>query len=554
MLFSGCPISLFFLSLLLTLAGRYMEFQSQIIPYRQTGKFSKITLDYIEQASALRPFYEHEVSIEGIKAAVERRKKFHTNRPLLVQELTRQYHHAGLTGRVKENIESLLDENTFTVCTAHQPNIFTGHLYFIYKIVHTIKMAACLREQLPQYHFVPVFFMGSEDADLEELNHIVVDGTPYVWHTNQSGAVGRMVIDQEFINLIEKIASRILVEKHGDHIIRLVRECYIKGRTVEEATFLFVHSLFKEEGLLVFLPDNAAYKKEMTAVFEEDILLHTPAAIVENTSARLSAHYKAQAHPREINLFYLRDDIRNRIVKVKDQYAVHGTDIIFSKEAILQELYQHPERFSPNVILRGLFQEVLLPDVAWIGGGGELAYWLQLKDVFEKYQVPYPVLVLRNSFLIIEEKQRKQLEKMRLHAADLFRGRETLLNEMVKKESEHTLTLDNEKKKISGVYSAIRDLLKNIDTTLVEHTAALETRQMKMLDALEKKMFRAEKRKYLSWENQLGKLYTDLFPGDGLQERSENFMLFYAKYGEDFFKMLYNASPVLEPHFTILET
>jgi bacillithiol synthase len=423
----------------------------------------------------------------------------------------------------------------------------------VYKILHIIKLADSLKKELPEYNFVPVFFMGSEDADLEELNHIVIDGEKYRWQTKQTGAVGRMKVDANLIELIEKIAGRLSVEKFGKPLIELLKKCFVKNSTIEEATFLFVHNLFSKYGLLILLPDQAPYKKEMISIFEDDIFNHTSAKIVEQTSGKLSEHYKAQAYPREINLFYLKDNLRNRIVAVDDHFVVHDTDITFSKEAIKKELIENPERFSPNVILRGLFQEIILPDIAWIGGGGELAYWLQLKDLFKNYSVPYPVLVVRNSFLIIDEKYQTLLNKLNVFATDLFKGKENVLNEIVNKESNAVLNLLNEKKEIENIYYQIKELVKHIDTTLEEHVNALEKRQIKKLSSLEKKMFRAEKRKFTSQKNQLTKLFSALFPNDGLQERTENFMIFYSKWGNDFFKIIYDNSLTLDQQFCIIE-
>ncbi|MEO8962174.1 MAG: bacillithiol biosynthesis cysteine-adding enzyme BshC [Ginsengibacter sp.] len=530
-----------------------MKFQSQYIPFSKTGKFTKVVLDYVNESDALKAFYQHPVSLEGIKSAIAERQKFSTNRQLLADQFTIQYNDFDDCDSIKANIHALLEKNTFTICTAHQPNIFTGHLYFVYKILHTIKLADSLKNQLPDYNFVPVFFMGSEDADLEELNHVVIDGEKYQWVTKQKGAVGRMKVDDHLIKLIERIAGRLSVEKYGNEIIELLKKCFIENSTIEEATFLFVHYLFKEFGLLVLLPDNPAFKQEMISIFEDDIFNHTSSEIVLQTSEALSKNYKAQAYPRDINLFYLKDDLRNRIVGVDNGFVVHGTDINFSNEEIKNELEKHPERFSPNVILRGLFQEMILPDVVWIGGGGELAYWLQLKDLFKNYDVPYPVLVVRNSFMILDERCQSLLRKLHLNEIDLFKGEREVLKQMVYEESEAVLNLDKEKEEFSTIYQRLKEIVKHIDTTLVLHTAALETRHIKLLSALEKKMLRAEKRKYADQKKQLSKLFTILFPNDGLQERTENFMLFYSRYGKDFLNILYESSLTLEQEFCIIK-
>jgi len=535
------------------LSGLDTQFKSEYLSYSQTGKFSKIVLDYVSGAAGLKEFYEHPVNLEGIQSAIKSRKRFKTNRQLLVEQFTNQYRGFTNSDIVKSNIEALSDENTFTICTAHQPNIFTGHLYFVYKILHIIKLANSLKKQLPEYNFVPVFFIGSEDADLQELNHIVIDGEKYEWNTEQTGAVGRMKVDDQLLKLIDKISGRLSVEPFGKELVSLLKQCYSKNSTIEYATFLFVHHLFKQFGLLILLPDNVAYKKEMISVFEDDIFHHTSSDIVNRASERLSRNYKAQAYPREINLFYLKDNLRNRIVQVKDQFIVHDTNMVFTEEEIKKELREHPERFSPNVILRGLFQEIILPDVAWIGGGGELAYWLQLKNVFIHYNVPFPVLILRNSFLIVDQKASKLMRKLELDVHNVFGSEDQVENSLVKRDSKFVLDLKKEKEQFEKIYSEIISRVGLIDATLHAHVEALRTRQVKKLSALEKKMLRSEKRKFLAQKNQLDKLFSILFPAGGLQERIENFMLFYSLWGKDFFKILYDASLTLEQEFCIIE-
>ena len=527
-------------------------FQSTYIPYSETGKFSKIVLDYIDQPEELENFFEHPVSFKGIRASVLQRKKFNTNRQLLVEQLKIQYENINDSESIKANIRELSNENTFTVCTAHQPNIFTGHLYIVYKILHVIKLADELKKQLPQYNFLPVFFMGSEDADLEELNHVVVEGKKYEWHTKQTGAVGRMKVDDNLLKLIDEIEGRLFVEKYGKDITDLLKKCFQKNSTIEQSTFLLLHHLFKSFGLIVFLPDNSALKKAMLPVFEKDIFENTSSEIVSRSSEKLSEKYKVQAHPREINLFYLKDDIRSRIVQSNDQFVVYDTNIVFTKDELKNELKNHPERFSPNVILRGLYQEMILPNIAFIGGGGEIAYWLELKDLFLHYKVPFTVLVLRNSFMIVEKKYQKLLEKLNLISPDLFKGEQALLSEIVTRQTTHRLTLDDEKLQMQKVYTSIKKAVEEIDITLEQHAEALETKDLKKLSALEKKMLRSEKRKFEDQKNQLAKIFSVLFPQGNLQERTENFMLYYAKW-DSFFEMLYDNSLTLEQKFCVIE-
>ncbi|MBK6826575.1 MAG: bacillithiol biosynthesis BshC [Chitinophagaceae bacterium] len=150
------------------------------LPYRQTNAFTRIALDYIDQAEALKPFFLHPPSLQGLQKAISERKKTSTNRQVLVEQLRHQYVGIDTNEKVKQNIESLLSPDTFTITTAHQNNIFTGPLYFIYKILHAIKLADLLNETWPEQHFVPVYYIGSEDADLDELNHTWLNGEKLV--------------------------------------------------------------------------------------------------------------------------------------------------------------------------------------------------------------------------------------------------------------------------------------------------------------------------------------------------------------------------------------
>ena len=259
-----------------------------------------------------------------------------------------------------------------------------------------------------------------------------------------------------------------------------------------------------------------------------------------------------QANPREINLFYLKDDIRERIIRQGEKIVIHNTEISFTEEELHKELESHPERFSPNVILRGLYQDTILPNIAFIGGGGELAYWLQLKDLFTRYNVAFPVLVLRNSFLIIEKQWKAQLDKLGLNTPDVFRSEFDLLNLVIEKQGKKP-QLNGELTRVTEVYAQLDELASGIDKTLSQHIAALKARTIKQLHALEKKLMRAERKKHEVLQNKIARLKQMLFPLNGLQERVENFSSFHAKWGRSFIDGIFEHSPGLEQEFVVLE-
>jgi bacillithiol biosynthesis cysteine-adding enzyme BshC len=535
-----------------------MDWTSTRLPYRQTGYFSRIITDYLDHTEGLRPFYTHAVNPEGLRQSIEARRKAPVDRSTLVSALQEQYARmakdfdlSGEAPLVRQNIRRLSEESTFTVCTAHQPAIFTGHLYFIYKILHTIRLADTLNRDYPDKHFVPVFYMGSEDADLEELGHIYLGGEKLVWDTQQTGAVGRMNT-KGLEKLLYRIEGELSIEPFGPGLIRLLKDAYLGSPDIQTATFRLIHNLFAEYGLVVLIADLPSLKKLMIPVFEDDLFRQEPARIVSETIERLPDHYKVQANPRSINLFYLKDDLRGRIERNGNVFHVHTSSLQFTEQEIREELHRYPERFSPNVILRGLFQETILPNIAFIGGGGETAYWLELKGLFEHYRVPFPVLLLRNSFLLVSPQWEEKIEKAELSVTDLFRPAEELVNELVRRESQHSLSLEREITEANRYYEALKALTRPVDPTLEQHVEALQARALDPIRTLEKKLLKAEKRKFTDLQRQVYSLKAALFPLDGLQERVENFMPWYAAFGPSFIRDLYTHSPVLEEEFVVL--
>ena len=527
-------------------------FTTHKISYRQTNAFSKLVLDYVDAAPVLDNFYNYKPNIEGIKKAVADRKNFPVNRKLLVDTLSNQYASLSISDKLKANIALLSSENTFTVCTAHQPNIFTGHLYFIYKILHAIKLCDELKAAMPENNFVPVYYMGSEDADLEELGEVHIKGHKYKWQTVQTGAVGRMIIDKNFIQIIDGISGQLAVEKNGSAILDIVREIYKEGLTIEQATFQFVHYLFNEYGLVVLLPDDKNLKAAFAPIITKELEEQFSEKAVAQTVTAFPHEYKVQASGRAINLFYLKDNKRERIEADKNGFAIANTDIKFTKENLFLELLHNAERFSPNVILRPVFQEMILPNVAFIGGGGEIAYWLELKNVFDAVGIFFPALVLRNSFTIMNKQVAEKMQHLGLHYEDTFKQERQLIDEMVKKESELTLDLKAEKEAFKAVYENIKTAAGNIDSTLNCHVHALRTQALNKLEILEKKMLKAEKKKFEAQQRQIQKLKTALYPSNNLQERVDNVVEYVAVYGNGFIHELYNNSQGLGNEFTIL--
>lgn len=529
-----------------------MDCTTELIPYADTGYFSSLVLDYLVEDPKLKSFYSYSPQQPEFDKIIAARKGFFTNRALLVAELQKAYAELKTDETVLQNIRLLADENTFTVCTAHQPNLFTGYLYFIYKIVHAIKLAASLKERFPRYHFVPVYYMGSEDNDLDELGTFYLKGKKYRWQTGQSGAVGRMQTEN-IKPLIDEITKKLGNGEFAREIEQILRQAYLHHPDIQSATLYLVDQLFGRYGLVVVNADTPGFKKATLPVMREELFEQNSAPVVHKTIEQLSVHYHAQATPREINLFYLETQLRERIVREGDHWKVLNTDKVFTRQQLEQELENHPERFSPNVILRGILQETILPNIAFIGGGGELSYWMELKALFAHYNIHFPLLMLRNSVLWMDDKSVKRLQKVDMQPKDIFADTETLISEFVRKNTREELVLKDEYLEIEKLFSALGRKAANIDVTLKASVEAEKTKALRSIGRLEHKFLKAEKNKF-SWQTELiRQVKSHLFPQNKLQERVENILPFYAIYGPEFLDVIYHSLDPLNKEFTLIK-
>lgn len=527
-------------------------FSAQYIAHKDTKSFSSLVCDYLENVDFLKSFYENPPSLQGIQNAVQQKRKQKIDRACLVQVLEHQYKDLESKPAVLQNIALLKNENTFTICTAHQPNLLGGPLYFIYKIIHTVKLSQFLNEKIKDSHFVPIFYLGSEDNDLEELGHFYFYGKKYQWQTQQSGAVGRMKTEDLQEMLHSFFTSIGPKNEHFEKLQNLILSCFNGTKTIAAATVQMVHELLGDLGVVVIDPDQPALKKQFANVIWDDLKNLTAHQLVQNTNLKLSEHYKTQAFARPINCFYLTENLRARIEKEDKKFLVHQTQLSFSENEMKAELENNPERFSPNVILRGLFQETILPNVAFIGGGAELAYWMQLKAIFQHYLIPFPVLILRQSFAIVNAKTATNMQKTGLTNAHFFQSVDEVITAQAK-QTDPTYTLEQEKKEMQNILQQITEIAQQLDNTLQSSAMAVAKKIEKQLDTMSVKMLRAEKRKFSILKNRLENIQTQLFPMDSLQERKVSFMEYYLSYGDVFFNAILENTLPFGEQFGILQ-
>lgn len=491
----------------------------QKIPFRSTRAFTDFFLKYIEHHDTLKPYYGRFPSADAFAGQIaDKLKSFPAaTRKILVQSLQRQYKNVKVSPAVEQNIAALGNDNTFTVTTGHQLSVFTGPLYFIFKIATVIKTCQLLKAKYPKSHFVPVYWMASEDHDYEEIKSFRLYGKKYTWDTQQTGAVGRFHT-KEFKALLEQIPG-----ENG-----IFKEAYTKSANLSDAVRSYVNALFGAEGLIVIDADDRELKNVLKPVITNDLFDHTPFQRVSETNKQLeSLGFHPQVNPREINFFYLDNAIRSRLERQGDTFSVVDTPLKFSKEEILQKIEQTPEVFSPNVILRPLYQEMILPNLAYVGGPAELVYWLELKQVFDYQHIPFPILLPRNFGMVVDAPTARKMTKTRLHLDAFFEDKNDLYKRWVTQHSQHNLSLDTTAKAIEELLSEVQSRCSKIDATLSPMAAAQAKRMQQMIKSIEQKMLRAEKRAQADSLRQIEAVKDTLFPNGGLQERTDNFLNFY---------------------------
>lgn len=524
------------------------------IPFQKTGFFSKTMQDYLEKKDTIQPFYNHYPDIEGMYFQMQEKQKSFLlqTRLTLVNALQKQYKSVKTSEKTSQNIALLQQQNTFTVTTGHQLNLFTGPLYFLYKIITTINLCKELTAKFPEQNFVPVYWMATEDHDFDEINFFNFKGKKVTWNSNQKGAVGRF--STASLDAVFQVFSNHLGNsKNADFLRQLFKNAYLKHANLADATRFIANSIFGDDGLLIIDGDDAALKKVFVPFIKDELQNKTSFKEVQNTTQKLEETYAVQVNPRELNLFYLGDDFRERIVFEDGLYKVINTKLSFTEDEILAELDINPKAFSPNVIMRPLYQEVILPNLCYIGGGGEMAYWLQLKAYFKAVSIPFPVLLLRNSVQIISQKQAKKLDKLSISKEEIFLNQQELLAKKVVENSDLDISLAERKVFLKQQFADLKEVAKRTDVTFINAVKAQEKKQLNGLEKLEKRLLKAEKRRQKDLVTRITALQNELLPNNALEERQRNFSEYYLAYGAHFTSALKTVLNPLQLKFTILE-
>jgi hypothetical protein len=516
------------------------------IPITITGLIPAITKDYLEQKDVLKSFYKYAPTIDSFGEAIKNKHFTSENRNVLVEALLEQNKNAGIEFSESDstflNIQSLKNHNTFTVTTGHQLALFTGPLYFIYKISTVINLAKQLKDKYPQQNFVPVFWLASEDHDFEEISSIYLFGKEIKWQKEtQSKPVGH--IDNIGIEaLIEQLIPILGERDKAKKWIKLLQESFLSNNNFSIGTQKLVHELFKNQGLIIIDADDKALKTLLKPVMFNDIFEQKSFEAIQTTNKALSQHYKLQINGREVNFFFLHPEFGRRLIKPEgNHFKLNDTDVVFTTEELKSEIENYPERFSPNVVLRPVYQELILPNLAYIGGPAEVAYWLQLQQVFEAHQVPFPVVMQRNSYLLLSKSTKDKIEKMGLSIGNMFLNDADLTDKYLHIHSA-TNFMDNASQ-IDILLQQMFDEVKNIDPISGKELLQFKLESKKVLMANFKTYKKVREQKQEDNIVKMLKLKERIFPNGTFQERIDNIMMHDINLFEDLIeKILQNAN------------
>lgn len=525
------------------------------IPYKNTGYFSKLICDYLEEDESIKPFYKRFPSLENFKDQIEEKQKDFSSekRALLTKRIMFQYGDNPLSQATLSNIDLLKEHTAFTITTGHQLNLFTGPLYFLYKIFSVINLCEQLREEYPNSHFVPIYWMATEDHDFEEINYFELFGKKVSWNRTASGAVGELSTEG-LAEVKNQLKSKFGKSENGKKLTSLFSDAYTKHQNLADATRYLANAIFHNYGLVIVDGNDVELKKCFIPYAKKELIESLSFKEVNKTTQKLvDLGFAEQVHPREINLFYLTKNLRERIIEQDGKYFINETNISFTKEEIEKELQEHPERFSPNALLRPLYQEVILPNLCYIGGGGELAYWFQLKDYFNKVEVPFPILLLRNSALLISKIAMEKLERLNVKVDDIFLPQHELTTKHTHEISKFTIDFSKQRNYLQKQFKELYKIAEKTDKSFLGAVAAQEKKQLNGLDNLEKRLLKAQKRNYSDELDRVKNIQDKLFPGQSLQERKLNFSEFYLEYGEELLDVLKEGLDPLDMQFVVFE-
>jgi len=529
------------------------------IPYNSLPSYSELFIKYTDDFESLADFYEFDFKkTEDFQKCIELKKETYLKgktffRNEVTDILKEQNKKFESSEKTFENIQLLNDHNTFAVVTGQQIGILTGPYYTILKALNTIQLSDKLKENFPEYNFVPVFWLEADDHDFAEINNINIiskenelKNLKYFENGEEQEKylkpVGKIIIDEHIESFKQDLRNSFNHSDFTDSLFDLINETYKEGTDLKTAFALFMNKLIKDKGLIFIDPTDNEIKKLLQPVFEKE--LSTFPEICEkiiNTSVELEENFAVQVKPKAINLFYIHEGNRYLIEpRENDIFALKHSRQKFTKEELFGLLESNPERFSWNVVTRPICQDYLLPTVAYIGGPSEIAYFGQFRQVYRSFDITMPVIYPRTSVTILENRVISFMEKYNIGFQEFFNEKEIgikLLNENSDASADQIFS--DMKEEIRGIFYTYEKELVNIDAKQTEGFSKRNNQFLESLDVAKDKFINSQSKQNEVISNQHSKALLFVYPDNILQERVLNITYFLNKYGTEFINYLF---------------
>ncbi|MDH4070407.1 MAG: bacillithiol biosynthesis cysteine-adding enzyme BshC [Ignavibacteria bacterium] len=515
--------------------------------------FSNLYLDYLYDYERVGSYFPTNFrSDEAFHPLMERVRERKVDRVLLSSVLERQNLAFGAQTKALTNVRLLSKETTFAVVTGQQVGLFGGPMYTLYKTLTCLQTAAALKTRFPKYDFVPVFWLEGEDHDFQEVSRVNVldrggapvrleySGDPRTQARN-SGPAGDVILTDSIEEVFRTLEQSLLPTEFTADTLSSLRKSYSEGRTLLHAFATWLNHLFDDSGLLFLNPSEPELKRELTPLFEREIRDYPATSqLVVRQSADLEERYHAQVKPKSINLFLLHKGGRYLIEPRETDFSLKGTRQYFPKEELGVILHQNPERFSPNVVLRPIVQDYLLPTVAYIGGPSEVAYQAQLSLVYEHFGVVQPVIIPRASATFIEDRVDRVAGKYQLPAVRLFEDPEVVTREILQQLGGVNIDalFRTAGESVENMMAELTFGLTEIDATLKGPLEGGRSKIEGALRGLKEKSLAAQKRRNETAVRQIERALQTVMPAGNLQERELNIVYYLNKYGPDVVRWL----------------
>lgn len=480
--------------------------------------------------------FSHDSALEKIRSRCEDFSLLERN--ILVKELLSQNKNLDNNSETINNIKLLKKKNSVSITTGHQLNLFGSPMYFLYKILDVLETSKSLSKKYKKYNFVPIFWMASEDHDFNEVNNFKFNDNNMVWrkNTKQSpvGTISNLGLEKIYNDLKILYKTNFLYQD----LIELFGYCYLKDISYAESTRLFIHSLFGKYGIVTIDANKKTLKKFFKPTFKNEIknkIIYECVSSTNNKLKKILNGFKAQANPRVINLFYINNNKRSRIVLDGNIYRTTDNEKKWNKSEIIDEIESSVEKFSPNVLLRPLFQERILPNIVTIGGTSEISYWLQLKSSFDKHKIFFPLLKIRKSLVLLSKKDVIKCKNLDIDFQDFFVDKSSFVNKIVKKYSKINIDFSNQKNNFIKEFIFFREIAKKTDKSFLGAVNAEEKKHIRAIENLENRLLKAQK---INLKNEIKRalvLRDKILPNEILQEREAHFSNFIDSKGLNFF-------------------